>query len=418
MEKNKTLKEKYQDSDFHWLILIFVSLFIVLVMLSLLLTKYHSSTTSETVLTTLQKQTEKEEELRSAYGDIGTVASTKNFEFTVNKVNCTQVFLASSPQAAKITSKRGKFCLIGLTVKNISDETQIFTSGQVLLNTYRSVGWQSVNVQYRSNSELEKLFSSQYGDIEPGSLAEGQLIFDVPAEVAPYVINIVDIAVEVPARIYLDDNSSDYSFECRQPKSVEVGQIINDCAYEHTFKSLDCKQTFVINDQTGRVCLATFSMKNISHQFRDDSPYAPNITYQSVYKGFWNHDLYLVDNEGNRYGEFWGRYLSHEDEDGEYQSIELLPDQALDYHAGRYRDIAPGQSVDNMIVFILPTGVAPASIDLDKPFFTYDYIFSPSLNSEDSSPSSATADSAVESNRDPEAPGGPSGCPTCGLRSQ
>ncbi len=153
----------------------------MLVMLSLLLTKYNSSTTSEIVLTTLQKQTEKEEELRSAFGDIGTVESTKNFEFTVNKVDCTQVFLESSPQAAKITSKRGKFCLIGLTVENVSDETQTFTSGQALLNTYRSVGWQSINVQYRSNYELEKLFSSQYGDIEPGSLAEGQLIFDVPA---------------------------------------------------------------------------------------------------------------------------------------------------------------------------------------------------------------------------------------------
>ncbi len=327
MDKTSKFKEKYQASDFHWLILIFVCLFVMLIMLSLLLVKDDSSTNSRNTSTILQKQEEKEEEFKSAFGDIGTPANTKNFEFIVNKVDCTQTSLERDPdnqRLAKIASKKGKFCLVGLTVKNISDKTQSFAGEQALLSTYKSSDWrwQSMNVQYRSNAELEgSLLSNQYSDIEPEGTAEGQLVFDIPAEDAPYRIDIIDNPVDVPVRIYLDDYSNDYGFECRNPQSVVLSQIFSDCAYEYTFKSLTCEQTLVINDQTGKVCLADFAIKNISNQYREGSPYAPNITYAGVYSSFWNHTPYLVDKEGSRYFQSWGTYIGYDEETNEYQKV-------------------------------------------------------------------------------------------------
>ena len=49
-------------------------------------------------------------------------------------------------------------------------------------------------------------------------------------------------------------------------------------------------------------------MTNISHQFRDDSPYALNFIYSgysAFYAAFGNHAPYLVDGDNNWYSEVY-----------------------------------------------------------------------------------------------------------------
>ena len=291
----------------------------------------------ETVVTSsVQEQAEKEEEFRRAFGDIGGAATTKNFEFVVNKLDCTQTSLRSTTEDVQKASKRGKLCVISLTVKNISDQVRSFSTSNALLvtsNTHGRYYWFSAEVQYSSDSELE---------------------------------------------------------------------------------ALSGEQVFEVSNQSGRICLARFSMKNISNEFRQGSPDAPNITYQGVYSAFWNHSLYLVDSEGNRYAEFWGRYIYT---DGSYDSWqEIIVPTGDDYIDGS-KDIAPGDALDTFVVFLLPSGSAdPASIDFDRPFYTYDIFYS----STDDSASSVSFDAlstseSVESGS--QLPGRGGVCPTCGNRN-
>ena len=97
---------------------------------------------------------EGKKEIRRTYADTGTVAHTENFEFTASKLDCSQSTLKALDPDNQIISKNGKFC--HLTVKNVSEETQIFAVSDALL---RSIDFEMTRAEsqilYRSDSELQ-----------------------------------------------------------------------------------------------------------------------------------------------------------------------------------------------------------------------------------------------------------------------
>ena len=371
---------------------------------------------------------EKAEEIRLTYADIGTVAHTETFEFTASKLDCSQSTLKALDSDDQITSKNGKFCIIDLAVKNVSEETQTFAASDALL---RSVDFEMTRVEsqilHRSDPELQiKIFGEQFGEIEPDKVMEGSLIFDLAREVVPYIVKVFDEPNESPATIYLDDWGNDGQFACRQPQELVVNQTAEDCGVSYRLDSLVCKQTLTVKKREFKACLADFTMTNISHQFREDSPYAPNFTYRGYsvfYAAFGNHNPYLVDEDNNWYSEAYsynGELGYYDDELEQWQDLEIeLPsgDDYLSYYDAYDQrselSLAPGESIKSTLIFVVASDVAPANLYLDKRFYPYILSSSESLQSDIRSADS-TVNDAISPSSDSSAPSGR--CPTCGLR--
>ena len=379
---------------------------------------------------TLLSVDEKAKEVRRTYADLGTIAHTENFEFAASQLDCSQATLEAINSDEQITSKKGKFCVVDLEVKNISSEKQTFEVGDVLLRSGRFEHNRAESqVLYRPDVELGvKVFGMQLGELQPDQTSEGSLIFDLQREAVPYSIRVFDKPSESPATIYLDDWGNDGQFACRQAQALVINQTAEDCGVSYRLDSLSCDQELTIQERELKACLAEYTMTNISHQFREDSPYAPNFTYRgynALYAAFGNHTPYLVDVSNN-----WYSHVYSYNNDFDYYDYELDEWQEVDinlpggedylhyynsYDKRSELNLAPGESIKGVLTFIVATDVSPKSLYLDKSYY-YSYVEDNSavLESAPSTAADSAESNASSSSSGSPAPGGQ--CPTCGSR--
>ena len=365
---------------------------------------------------------ERAEEIRRTYGDIGTIAHTKNFEFTASKLDCSQSTLKVKDSDEQLTSANGKFCIIGLTVKNVSEQDQTFEAGDVLLKSGNSeVSSIASQVLYRPSAEMQvKIFGEPFGTISPDEMVEGELLFDLDREAIPYSIKVIDKAGESPATIYLDDWGNDGQFACRKPQALALNQTVEDCGVSYRLNDLECKQAVNVSGQDLKICLADFTMTNISHLFREDSPYAPNFAYKSYsafYAAFGNHQPYMVGDNGDWYEQVYiynGGMSYYDDEDGrQYIEVEMPGGEDYlsyydDYEKRSELNLEPGEPIKGILVFVVDPDVDPDSLYLDN-YYYYSYIV------EDTAiPSADVLESSDATSSPASAPS--SRCPTCGSR--
>jgi hypothetical protein len=106
---------------------------------------------------------------------LGTAVRDGKFEFTVNGMDCSRSELGTPPVS---TTAQGVFCIVSIHVSNIGDEAQFFdASSQTALDAegreFSANSGAAVYLGDQANSFLEQL--------NPGSVVEGQLVYDVPA---------------------------------------------------------------------------------------------------------------------------------------------------------------------------------------------------------------------------------------------
>ncbi len=153
-----------------WLIVLSAVVLIGFVVLGFLLLRDDDSrqaTISEDG--TLLSVNEKTAEIRRTYGDIGTIAHIENFEFAASKLDCSQATFEALDSGEKITSKRGKFCVVDLEVKNVSSQKQTFAAGDVLIRSSHFEQSRSESqVFYRPDIGMGvKIFGTQFGEVQP-----------------------------------------------------------------------------------------------------------------------------------------------------------------------------------------------------------------------------------------------------------
>jgi hypothetical protein len=106
---------------------------------------------------------------------LNTVVSDGKFDFAVSGMDCSRTEIGESEYLMK--EAQGVFCIVSVRVANIGDEAQYFdASSQKALDAQgREYSADSSAAMYLgdSNSFLEQL--------NPGSVVDGQLVYDVPA---------------------------------------------------------------------------------------------------------------------------------------------------------------------------------------------------------------------------------------------
>ena len=426
MSKNNSSNRKLSDINIGaWLLATLMVMLAGFTVLGILIFNQSSDNVrTDTPAGILLSAEERVEEIRRTYGDIGTIAHTKNFEFTASKLDCSQSTLKMQDSDEQLTSANGKFCIVGLTAKNVSEQEQAFGADDVLMRS-GSLDRSSVasRVLYRPSTDAQvKIFGEQFGTIGSGETVEGELLFDLEREAIPYSIKVVDEPGESPATIYLDDWGNDGQFACRKPQPLVVNQTVEDCGVSYRLNELECEQTINVSGSEFNVCLADFTMTNISHQFREDSPYAPNFAYKgyaAFYAAFGNHQPYMVSENGNWYEQVYiydGRISYYDEEEGEWQDIELeMPggEEYLshydDYEKRSELNLEPGEPIRGILVFVVDTDVAQDSLYLDN-YYYYSYII------EDVAASSADASVSSEASSSSPSSAPSSRCPTCGSR--
>ena len=126
---------------------------------------------------------------------IGAAVRDGKFEFTVSGVDCSQTNIGGQYG----TTAQGVFCIVGLRVSNIGKEAQYFdASSQTALDVQgRKFSADSAAGIYldNSNSFLEQL--------NPGSVVDGQLVYDVPVGTQLTEIDLHDSAFSGGVKVKL-----------------------------------------------------------------------------------------------------------------------------------------------------------------------------------------------------------------------
>lgn len=119
---------------------------------------------------------------------LNTPARDGNFEFTVTSFECgtEQVgddFLTDDAQ--------GQFCLLGVTVKNIGDDSQaLFADNQLLVDDQEREFSADSMATVTHNPSGDAFFS----EINPGNSIEGEIVFDVPEDASILTAELHDSA--------------------------------------------------------------------------------------------------------------------------------------------------------------------------------------------------------------------------------
>jgi len=116
---------------------------------------------------------------------IGDKVRDGKFEFVVTKLDCSKTKIGDQYLNTKA---QGKFCIVSVTVTNISDEPQTFTGGDQ--KAYAG------ETEYSNDSEAELYLNDDnetfLEDVNPGNSVRGQLVFDVPKAVKLTSIELHD----------------------------------------------------------------------------------------------------------------------------------------------------------------------------------------------------------------------------------
>ncbi|WP_203817136.1 DUF4352 domain-containing protein [Paractinoplanes ferrugineus] len=126
---------------------------------------------------------------------VGTPARDGKFEFVVSGVDCSRTSLGV--EHLKRTAK-GKFCVVSLSVRNISDDARYFLGRA-------QKAFDSAGTEYRVD-EIADLYLNRDTDtfldrLGPGERAAGKLVFDVPRTVRPTRLELHDSPLSGGVRV-------------------------------------------------------------------------------------------------------------------------------------------------------------------------------------------------------------------------
>lgn len=95
-------------------------------------------------------------------------------EFTVTRVSCGSRTLGND---AVMRKAQGEYCLVGVTVKNLGDEAQIFAGGSQTALDAKNVAYSHDGSAEFTVNATTQAFLEQ---IDPEQSVKGTLVFDVP----------------------------------------------------------------------------------------------------------------------------------------------------------------------------------------------------------------------------------------------
>ncbi len=121
------------------------------------------------------------------------------FEFTVTSIKCA-VPSVSDDSGYLSKSAQGQYCEMGVTVKNIGDEAQMFDgSNQYLYNaSNQKYTYDSTATLYANPSN-----STFLNNINPGNTASGTVVFDLPQGVTPTTAELHDSSLSGGIKVNL-----------------------------------------------------------------------------------------------------------------------------------------------------------------------------------------------------------------------
>lgn len=129
---------------------------------------------------------------------IGEPVRDGKFEFTITGFSCGATSVGDNPYLKK--TAQGQFCLLNLTVKNISTEAQIFDSSSEYLyastSKYSADGSASIYVNPQGSTFLNQ--------INPGNSVTGTVVFDVPLGVSPNIADLHDSPYSAGVKVNLN----------------------------------------------------------------------------------------------------------------------------------------------------------------------------------------------------------------------
>lgn len=107
-------------------------------------------------------------------------------EFIVKSINCDQSEVGTNEYVKTTTT--GKFCVVDVSVKNISDKEQYVTSSEQKL-------YSEDKKEFGVDDEAQVYLGDQsliLEDINPDVTVEGKLVFDLPKDAVPSYIELHD----------------------------------------------------------------------------------------------------------------------------------------------------------------------------------------------------------------------------------
>lgn len=121
------------------------------------------------------------------------------FEFTVSSIKC-GVSSVSDSSGYLSKSAQGQYCKLGVTVKNIGNEAQMFDgSNQYLFNA----SGQKYNYDSEATIYANPSNSTFLNTINPGNSASGTVVFDVPKGVTLKTAELHDSAFSDGVKVNL-----------------------------------------------------------------------------------------------------------------------------------------------------------------------------------------------------------------------
>ena len=138
------------------------------------------------------------DEEAAEYG-IGDTVATGDWEVTVNEVAAGSTELGDQYLS---TTAQGQFILVEMSVANTGSDPSFFYEGDVSLqdadgNTYSPDSEAGIYASTDSQSML-------LDEINPGNTASGVIVYDVPADVSPNVLEFQGGIFDEPATVALD----------------------------------------------------------------------------------------------------------------------------------------------------------------------------------------------------------------------
>lgn len=131
------------------------------------------------------KPAAKEAPAKRAAG-IGDAVRDGKFEFTVTDMSCGKKTVGNEFLNKKA---QGQFCLVDVTVRNIGDESQLFTGGS-------QKAFDAKGTEFSNDGAAEMYANDQsqtfLEEINPGNQVKGKLIFDVPESTTLTLLELHD----------------------------------------------------------------------------------------------------------------------------------------------------------------------------------------------------------------------------------
>jgi hypothetical protein len=128
-------------------------------------------------------------------GKVGQAIDGHTFRFTVSKVKCGVAKVGSG--ATLFIEAKGQFCLVTLTVKNLSDTSTHFWADSASVNGRDGVAHTADrSAMVWANYDKENKRLSSWDEISPGDSPSAILVFDVPKNVTLTSINLPDSLTE------------------------------------------------------------------------------------------------------------------------------------------------------------------------------------------------------------------------------